>query len=83
MFGHILLGYSPKFRPYIYRPYIWNRYLQSIGSCCMAIESLKPVDLESTSSMDPQENIAAQTNLVAAWLDWLEISALKMLVNDG
>jgi hypothetical protein len=49
----------------------------------MAIESLKPVDLVSTSSMDPQENIAAQTNLVAAWLDWLEISALKMLVNDG
>ena len=27
--------------PYIglkHRPYIWNRYLQSIGSCCMAIE---------------------------------------------
>ena len=21
------------------RPYIWNRYLQSIGSCCMAIDS--------------------------------------------
>ena len=31
-----LWGYSLKFRPdiyiYIYRPYIWNRYLQSIGS---------------------------------------------------
>ena len=31
IFGHILWGYSLKFRPST-RPYIWCRYLQSIGS---------------------------------------------------
>ena len=38
---------------YIYRPYIWNRYLQWIGSCCMAIDEIP--DGDPSNEELPQE----------------------------
>ena len=32
------VGIFPEIKALL-RPYIWNRYLQSIGSCCMAIDN--------------------------------------------
>ena len=40
MFGHMLLGIFPYISQQKYAFFLWNRYLQSIGSCCMAIDHM-------------------------------------------